>query len=259
MKSILKYSKGKGNTYIVHLDDDDVTLYDDLIIKYELMLKREIDEKELDLIKKEQYQLESYYVALKFLNVKMRSEKEVTEYLRRKEYTREVINEAISKLRKQGYLNDILYGKSFTHDEFVLTPSGPLKVRKKLESIGLSEAEIDGILSSIQEDEWLSKLDKLMKKKLNTYRHDSVSSVKMKMQKYFFNLGYPYEMISLVMENIEFREDEDVIIKEITKLKKRLERRFSGVELERQIKSKMYQKGFSLDKIDNAICIVFEN
>ena len=44
---ILKYKKGKRNEYQILTDEKEYTLYDDIIIKHELLLKKEITKKEL--------------------------------------------------------------------------------------------------------------------------------------------------------------------------------------------------------------------
>ena len=252
MKSIIKYSKGKANTYIIHLNDEKVTLYDDLVIKYELLLKKEIDEKTLDLIKKEQIKLESYYVALKYLNVKMRSKKEVRSYLKKKEYSNEAINETIAKLESQGYLNDKEYAKCYIHDRFVLSSEGPNKIKNELEKLGITDMDF----SIITEKEWKEKLLKLVNKKVKTYHHDSAFSIRNKIQKYFYNLGYSLDMILDVIQNIEIDESDDLLVNEIIKLEKKLGKRYDGEKLKQQIKYKLYQKGFSLDSIEKNICKV---
>lgn len=254
MKSIIKYSKGRGNTYIIHFNDEKVTLYDDLVIKHELLLKKELDEKKLELIKKEQLKLESYYVALRFLNVKMRSKKEVRIYLKKKDYSNDDINETISKLENQGYLNDMEYAKCFIHDRFVLSSDGPIKINNELVKLGISDSDF----SIIKDSEWEDKLLKLVNKKVTTYRHDSAFSIKNKIQKYFLNLGYPLDMVLKVIQNVEINDSDDLLVREIVKLEKRLGRRYEGEDLKQQIKKKLYQKGFSLDKIDENICKVCE-
>ena len=39
---ITKYQKSKKNTYLVTIDNNDYLLFDDIIVKYTLLLKKEI-------------------------------------------------------------------------------------------------------------------------------------------------------------------------------------------------------------------------
>ena len=50
LKEIKSYKKIKGNLYEVIIDDEKVNLYDDIIIKFSLLLKKEIDKKVKELI-----------------------------------------------------------------------------------------------------------------------------------------------------------------------------------------------------------------
>ena len=84
---IMKYKKAKQNTYIITIDMKDYTLYDDIIIKYELLLKKNIKEEMLNTILKENKALESYYVALMYLAKSERCKSEIEAYLKKKGYT----------------------------------------------------------------------------------------------------------------------------------------------------------------------------
>ena len=63
------------------------------------------------------------------------------------------------------------------------------------------------------------------------------------------NLGYEKAMILDILEN-RLIQDRSIINNEYHKLKNKLERKYSNDELERKIKLKLQQKGFSLDEIN---------
>ena len=64
---IKKYTKDKGNKYKVLIDDTNYILFDDVIVKYSLLLKDEISEKELKTIVEENDKLSSYYDSIKYI------------------------------------------------------------------------------------------------------------------------------------------------------------------------------------------------
>ena len=78
---IKKYKKDKSNKYKVLIDDEEITLYDDIIIKYNLLMKSEIDVSTYNEMIKENTLLLGYYEAIKYITKKMRSKKEIEEYL----------------------------------------------------------------------------------------------------------------------------------------------------------------------------------
>ena len=141
---ILKYKKLKSGKYQVELDNfNKIELYEDTILKYDLLLTKEIKDNELDRILKYNDKFDAYYLVLKYLNVRNRSKKEIKDYLKKKEYDEEIINETISKLESQGYLNDLGFAKSFLTNKLITTSNGPLKIRRELLQHELSNEDIN--------------------------------------------------------------------------------------------------------------------
>ena len=77
---IEKYVKDKNNKYKVYIDNEVYMLYDDIIAKYQLLFKNDIEKEELDNIIKDNMELSSYYQAIKYITKKLRSEKEIDDY-----------------------------------------------------------------------------------------------------------------------------------------------------------------------------------
>ena len=138
-----------------------ITLYDDIVLKYNLLLRKEIKDQELAEIIKANQDLKSYYESLNYLNKKMRSQKEVENFLKKKEYSDEVILKTINQLKKEGYINDELVEESFIHDMLTLTLNGPLKIKAGLEKLGINRTEE---ISKIPEEIWIERINKLIAK-----------------------------------------------------------------------------------------------
>ena len=58
------------------------------------------------------------------------------------------------------------------------------------------------------------------------------------------NMGYEKEMINECLSNITINNQDELKEKEIIKIRKKLERKYTGEQLERKIKEKLYQQGF---------------
>ena len=117
---IIKYKKIK-NKYRVYFDNEEVDLYEEIILKYNLLLKKEIDSKLLEEIKESNKNEEAYEKALNYINVKMRSRNELEKYLSKKEYDDLLIKNTIKRLENIGLINDELYIKSYISDKINLT------------------------------------------------------------------------------------------------------------------------------------------
>ncbi len=165
---IKKYSKGKSNQYKVTIDDVDYTIYDDVIIKFGLLLKKDISASVLKDILKYNDELDSYYLSIKYITKKLRSEKEIYEYLKKKDISENVINDTIARLKENKFLDDELYLKAYINDQINLSNNGPRKIAKNLLTLGLDETYINNALSNIDASIWEEKIDKYVSKKVNT-------------------------------------------------------------------------------------------
>ena len=87
---ILKYSKKGSNKYKVYLEDNtSILLHEDVILKNDLLIKKEIDD--IDDLLKQNGKYEILDVSIKYLSLKTRCIKEMYEYLQKKGYLEEDI------------------------------------------------------------------------------------------------------------------------------------------------------------------------
>lgn len=245
---IQKYTKMKSNKYKVLIDDEEYQLYDDIIIKYGLIMKSEIDKSSFDEILKDNAALESYYLAIKYITKKLRSEKEIKEYLKKKEFSDKVIENTVNKLKSNKILNNEIYLKAYINDQINLTNNGPKKIKKNLITAGISLNEIDEALNKIDYSIWQDKINNYISKKIKTNHNSSSRMLKMKIQNDLINLGYEREEVSSVLAHYDI-SDEDVFKSEYEKAKRVLSKKYSGYELDQKIKEKLYRKGFNMYRI----------
>ena len=109
---IIKFKKDKGNKYKIYLDNDlIIDLYDDVIIKYNLISNKNINNKLFEEITTYNTFLDGYYKAIKIINKRLRTKKEIENYLTKQNIKKEEINKIINLLEKDNYLNQDLYIK----------------------------------------------------------------------------------------------------------------------------------------------------
>jgi regulatory protein len=178
----------------------------------------------------------------------MRSEWELKKYLSRK-YEDDIINETISKLKKDGYINRELYIKCYVDDAVTLSNDGPNKIRKNLSKLGFFDDEMEYV-TEIEDEVWLNKLDKIISKKINSNHRYSNNKLKEKLLYDLSNEGYYKWMIEQVIKSKEFKEDDTLVQKEYDKLFRKLSRKYDGSELSYQIKQRLYVKGFNSNEIE---------
>ena len=72
---IQKFKKVGRNKYKVLFDNEELTLYEDIILKYDLLITKEISIDMLDEVIKDNNDYEAYNSALNYIEVKMRNKK----------------------------------------------------------------------------------------------------------------------------------------------------------------------------------------
>lgn len=245
---IKKYTKDKGNKYKVLIDDINYTLYDDVIVKYSLLLKDEISEKELNAIVEENDKLSSYYDSIKYITKKMRSKLEIKEFLRKKMINEKVIDETIKKLEENHFLNEELFIKAYVNDQINLTNNGKNKILKGLVKLGIDNDQVSTYLDNIDNEVFISKINKYVDKKISTNKNSSIYMLKNKIMTDLINLGYEKSDIVEVLNSKEINDDE-AKKREYEKIRRSLEKKYSGDVLEYKIREKLYRKGFRSNEI----------
>lgn len=248
---IIKFSKLKDNRYNVVLENDEILkLYDDVIIKYDLVRTKNINDNEINELVKYNNSLEAYYSAVKYITKKLRCEIEIKKYLIKK-YDNDIIDYTVDKLKKDGYLNEDLYLKCYINDKFLLSNDGPNKIKKELCKLGFDSDIINQYLLEIDDKDWLDKLSKIIVKKIIINHKYSNNKLKEKILYDLGNDGYYKWMIEDVIHKQEFKNEDILVKKEYDKLYRKLSKKYEGSQLNYQIRQRLYAKGFKCEEFEN--------
>ena len=239
---INKFKKVGKSKYKIIFDNTDITLYEDVILKYDLLIKSEVDIDLIDKIIKENEHYDAFYSALNYIEIKMRNKKEIISYLKKKEFNDEIINETINKLEKLNLLNSKSYIQAFVNDKINLSSDDPYKIKKSLLEFDFNEEDIDNYLNTIDENIWLEKLKKIANKKKSIMKSKSYYMFVSKMKNDLYNLGYDKYMIENVLSNIEY--DSNALSKDLEKANKK----FKGDKT--KIINSLLRKGYSYEEIN---------
>jgi len=244
---IIKYQKKKQGKYVIELENGiEIETYEDLILKYDLLIKKDLSLETLQKIEEENVVYDVYFVALKYLKTKMRSIYEVQNYLLKKEYAPDLISSTIDLLKCQGYLDDFIYAKALLHDRIALSLDGPLKIQEEFEKLELTLEQKKTILLDYTIELESERIEKIILKQKHANHSKSNYSLKQKIYQNLYTLGYHTSLIEEKLSTIlqDEGDEEEIYQKEYQKLYRKLSRKYSGKDLEYQIKQKLFQKGF---------------
>lgn len=245
-----KIVKNKNGKYKIIFDNKEtITTYDDVLLKDGLLFKKEITTEELNEINVENRYYEIYNKTVKFISTKMRSLKEIVKFLDKHETSEKDKEKIIAKLSEIKLINDEQFANAYFQDRINLSTDGPYKIKQELSNNDISDEIIEAIYNHLDQDIVYQKLDKLIQKKIKSNHNKSNFMLKQKIVNDMVNLGYDKEMIIEILDN-KLVCNNQVINNEYRKLRLKLSRKYTGSELDYQIKMKLRQKGFSKDEID---------
>ena len=239
---IEKYKYLSGGRYKVFIDNETYIIYEDIIIKYNILGKKEITKEELAIYLKDNNYYESYYKVLNYIGFRIRSKKEVKNYLDKNNCSKSYINKIIEKLENEGYVNDTLFSNYYVADSINLKNVGPLKIKKELQKHDISDDIIIDALEKFTKEIQYEKIKKLISKKAKLNKNKSLYNLKQKIIIDLVNEGFYKEDILMFLYDIQIDEI-SIYEKEYNKLYNKLSRKYEGYELEQKIKQKLYQKG----------------
>lgn len=242
VKKIVK----KGIKYRILLEVGSIDTYEEIILKYNLLYKKDISEDLFNDILKENVFYDSYYKVLNLLNKKLRSRYEIENYLKKQDCPN--IDKIINKLESIGLINDAKFAQAYTNDKINLSLDGPEKIRHNLEKLKVDSDIIDNVISKIDENIINEHLKKLISKKIKTSKYTG-NVLKNKLKIYLVNLGYSYNDVNKALENIKGND----LSSEMLKIYNKLKLKYEGDTLKLKLKQKLYSKGFSVDEINNFI------
>ena len=248
---VLNYKKCANNLYEVRLDNGEkYKLYEDVIVNHELLIDKRITDVKLKKILHDNDLYASYYKALKYIAIKMRTEKEIEVYLKKNNFDKEAIDYSIQKLKNDGYINEKVYVEAFINDALNLSYDGPKKITNDLLKLGINE---DLILNKLNYNEefWESRIKNILTKKAKTNKN-SLAMFKNKMYSHLSLLGYETKNIKNALEDFKL-DTTNTFKKDADKIWNTLEKKLPTDKIKWQFRNKMYLKGYTEDEINNYI------
>lgn len=199
---IIKYEKKGNNKYKIHLENNDsINIYEDVIIKNNLLYKKEIDRELLEKIDNDNSQFDAYNKCVKYISVRIRSKHEIEEYLKKKEIEPSMIDETIDKLIKNNLLNDDIFTKAFVNDKIKFTTMGPYRIEQELKKHHIDSNIIYKYLNEIDDITIDDKINKQINKLIKSSRKKQ--NLRNKIYMNLLSLGYSNEMILRNLNNYD--------------------------------------------------------
>ncbi|HNS65993.1 MAG TPA: regulatory protein RecX [Mesotoga infera] len=133
--------------------------------------------------------------ALRYLKFRLRSAREIQEYLTRRQYDQSEIAETMKKLVEQGLINDERFAAIYISDGLNVHYKGPFRLKMELLELGVAEETIEAAMNrEIKECD----LKEIIKRAIGNARAEDAEKLRRKL----FRRGFPIGSIDEVLREI---------------------------------------------------------
>jgi regulatory protein len=155
-----------------------------------IKIGQELDESNLNELKGKAVLDKAYDRSLNLISHRMRSEWELRDYLKRKDYDEDVQEAIVSRLRDRGYINDTEFARRWVENRRLLKATSKRRLAQELRQKRVSDEIINQTLEADETDE-LEVLKDLVerKRKQTKYKDD------LKLMQYLARQGFSYDLI----------------------------------------------------------------
>jgi regulatory protein len=239
---------------VLHHDgrESDMTIHEDILVTQGLRKGLEMTEKELRDLQLLESKNGAYQAAIRYLGYRMRSTKEMQDYLEKKGFDPYILADTISRLLKENLLNDLEYAKAYVRSKMKTSVKGPAVILNELRQRGIQEKDANAALKEYAEALQYDNALHFAKKKLKSSNSISYKEQIQKIAVQLMQKGFGRDLISEVMRELpeENQEQEWVaLVSQAQKTERKLSKHDERTK-QYKLRTLLYRKGFSLSQID---------
>lgn len=202
---IEKYEYTKNNNYNIYLSSGEViTINEEVITENELLLKKELDTELYNKLLYEDKICKAINAAIKYITIRLRSKKEISDYLLKKNFSSEIVIAAINKLEKNKYLDDDKFASAFIKDKLNFTTMGDYKIKLELSRLGVASDIIEKNINMIDQELLEAKIKKIIEKDIQKNKKYNGRELKNKIYSHLLSQGYSQSIVINIINTYNF-------------------------------------------------------
>lgn len=155
-----------------------------------LRIGQELDQESLDVLRDKAIIDKAYDRTINLVSRRPRSEWELRDYLKRKEYESGVQDEVINRLRERGYVDDADFARRWVENRRLLKSTSKRRLSQELRQKRIADDIIKEVLENDETDE-LEVLKELVEKKRKQTKYQD----NLKLMQYLARQGFSYDLI----------------------------------------------------------------
>ncbi|MEK3736958.1 MULTISPECIES: regulatory protein RecX [Paenibacillus] len=193
--------KKSDHRYIIHFGAYNMTVHEDVMIKYRMITGNSFMKADLEEIVVADERQRAYVEGLRYLERKPRTAMEMTRRLRQKEIGETIIAEVVQRLQQERFLDDPLYAKQWAEQRIANQRKGKMWIRQELREKGIDKTLISEALENITTEQELESALETGRKKWNLIRGDA-SDKRRKTGAFLMRRGFSGDMVRQVINTL---------------------------------------------------------
>lgn len=201
IESISLKFKRNPNIFNVETDVGIFEFHSDIIVKNAIKLG-EIDDEIFYKSEQESSEIIAFNLCVKYISSRLKTEKQIKDYLYKHEYKKITVDAVIEKLKKYGIVDDKVYAESYIKSNYNFSKN---KVKQKLIQAGVKSenfdqqvGEIDELISCTKHAEKFFKNKEINKQNLE------------KLIRRLSGMGYGWDTIKSVLKKLKIDTEDEI-------------------------------------------------
>lgn len=195
----IKQQVKRADRYSIYIDSKYAFSFGESeLLNSRLHINQEVTEAELEGLKDKAVLDKAYDRALNYISLRQRSEWEIREYLKRKDYPPALVDNILNKLSISNYVDDLAFARAWVNNRRLLKAISQRRLSQELRAKRVSDENIKLALSEDETDEAEVLKDLVAKKRRQTRYQDNL-----KLMQYLARQGYNYDDIKAAMNQRE--------------------------------------------------------
>ncbi|MBI1938789.1 MAG: regulatory protein RecX [Ignavibacteriales bacterium] len=171
----------------------------------------DLDEEKVNSLLSQSEKLKIKDSAFRFLARRHHSSQEIFKKLLNKGYKKEDISAVLEKMKRDGFVDDLLFAKAFAEEKLTKKKLGLIKVKAELMKKGVDRRIIDAALSHADSSMMESNAVLLIEKKMKFLKgkESDEKKIKQKLFSFLYSKGFDSEIITSALNKLNIGGDEN--------------------------------------------------
>lgn len=197
----IKQQLKNWHRYSLFIDDQYAfSVHENVLVKHRLLKGMPIESDKMECILKDEERNKAHDSAIRSLQTRPKSVKEIKRHLKQKGYEEQLINEVVHSLLQKGYMDDQKFAEQWTEHRMLKQFKGSRLVREELREKGVSSEWIEQAIDQIDEQQEFQQALQLGEKKLKQTKPDlSWNDIRRKLGGLLMRRGFSMSLVNKVL------------------------------------------------------------